>query len=375
MFEKPFHPLAGLLVTTLIGSVFAERSPQFQIMQVDAMGRSGTASISGPSSMYLNPAGLAGLKGYGVQASVDAGGNSALLDYSNWANDNSSHFNSPDSLVKYLAPISNKFPSFSSTYFIQGNYQDFAFSVVRDVRYDMAIKTVVLLPMLSVGMLSDLQFAVGRGFTPAPDWNVGFAVKYLYRQKFSNKWLGSDDNQYYVVKDQWQAPGSSLLDSYRKISVASDIADVEHAFGVNVGTSYSLPHGFSVGAALLDFPTFFNGGYFYPQANVGGAYAMDFSLPKMEAMRYRLLVNLDWQFPFQVDPWFKQWKTGLSLEGRVHNHEVGSLSAGLNDGYPTVGVRAGYIVYAYYLYTAEETGDYPGQFKQTFHKFGLDMNF
>jgi hypothetical protein len=48
---------------------------------------------------------------------------------------------------------------------------------------------------------------------------------------------------------------------------------------------------------------------------------------------------------------------------------------GLNDGYPTFGVRFGYIVYLSYVYISEELGTYPGQQQLAFHKLILQAEF
>ena len=346
-------------------------------METNATGRSGTASITGPSSMYLNPAGLAGLQGYGVEASGDVGINGLLLDYGDWARKNSSQFNNFDSLLAHMDPaLENKWAPYAESYMLQGHYKDYAVSVVRDSRYDLTLGEAVLTPVIGADIQSDLQVMVGRGFVASPNWNVGVAVKYLYRQYFPDVLLGPNDDEYYVLKSCWEGSSGTLMDKRDKVTCASKFAKDEYGFGVNLGTSYTLPVGFSVGASVLDLPTFFNGGFMYPQANVGGAYALN--IPGFEAfedLTYRLLVNIDYQLPFTLDPWFKQWKTGASFEGKLYNREVALLSAGLNDGYPVYGARVGYFLYAYYLYTAEETGNYPGQRKLYFHKFGVDLNF
>ena len=153
-----------------------------------------------------------------------------------------------------------------------------------------------------------------------------------------------------------------------------------------------------MGASVLDLPTFLDGEWVYPQLNVGGSYSNDFGALKEEegwkhpnVMRFNLVINLDWQIPltrFQAvnkdgelqfpvvssDQWFKQWKTGLALECWARRRQIGFVSAGLNDGYPVFGARIGYILHAYYLLTAEEMGEYPGQEKRSFQRFGIDVD-
>ena len=54
---------------------------------------------------------------------------------------------------------------------------------------------------------------------------------------------------------------------------------------------------------------------------------------------------------------------------------VSVVALGLNDGYPSFGLKLGYVLNLSYLYIAEETGTYPGQHKLSFHKIGLDLSF
>ena len=376
--------LAAVVVTVFFGAVHADRGPQYRGMQVDAMGRSGTASIRGPSALYLNPAGLAGQQGYGGEASAEMGFNGVLLDYANWANQNSAYLNNIDSIAAYMDPtLDRKWAPYSSNYLVQGYFQDYAFSVVRDAHYAITFGKAAITPsVLGASMLSDLQISAGRGFVLPDDWKVGIAYKFLYRQRADAVLYGLNDDNYYDIKQAWQKSSSSFTGGLDKITVASDFAAAQYGFGVNLGASRTLPYGFTVAASVLDLPTFFNGGFFEPQLNLGGSYARDFgTIPAargtdfVEDVSYNVLVNLDWQFPFPEDPWFKQWKGGVELGTRFHKHDLLSLSTGLNDGYPSFGVRAGYVLYAYYIYNAQETGDYPGQEKLNYHRFGLDLNF
>nr|MDQ3000323.1 hypothetical protein [Fibrobacterota bacterium] len=90
----------------------------------------------------------------------------------------------------------------------------------------------------------------------------------------------------------------------------------------------------------------------------------------------KVLVNLDWQrFLIPGTPWFKQLKAGVALEGWMKKRPISYIGMGLNDGYPTFGVRVGYIVYLSYVYVAEEIGTYPGQEKLSFHKIVLQSEF
>ena len=201
-----------------------ERGPQYRGMQVDAMGRSGTASVRGVSALFLNPAGLAGLEGAGLETSGDVGINNELLDYANWVSKNASALNHFDSLLNSIAAIENKWASISNVYYAQGYYQGVAVSVVRDVRYDVSLGKAVILPKLGAGMLSDFQVAAGRGFDLSPGWSAGFTLKYIDRQYFEDRLLGENDDQYYTVKTRWQDSSNALLDRLNKIEVASELA-------------------------------------------------------------------------------------------------------------------------------------------------------
>jgi hypothetical protein len=296
-----------------------------------------------------------------------------LLDYAKWAADNYEYINSIDSLLLKIEPIQNKWAPFSNSFVVQGNYQDFALAFVTDVRYDLSLSKAVITPVPGVGMLSDLQFVAGRGFMPQPEWKLGFAMKYLYRLRFRNRLVGTTDEEFYTVKGVLQRPANSLGEQIDKIGVAQEVAEAGQGFGINLGATRQLDKGFSAGVSLLDFPTFYDGGFIYPQLNLGGGYAKDFNV--LEGLNHRVIVNLDWQVPFSWEPWFKQWKMGTALEGRMGKRVVSVTSLGFNDGYPAFGLKVGYLLYFSYLYFAEETGSYPGQRKLSFHKLGLDFGF
>ena len=365
--------LASILAAVLATAATAELGPQFRGFRMDGQGRTGTASIDGVDALFLNPAGLAGLRGNGFQVSGNMGLNAVLLDYAKWAADNYSYLNTIDSLLLKIEPIQNKWAPFSNSFLAQGHYQDFAISMVQDIRYDLSLSKAVITPVPGVGMLSDFQLAAGRGFSPRPEWKVGFAMKYLYRLRFRNRLVGTTDEEFYKVKAVLQRPANSLGEQIDKIGVAQEVAEAGQGFGINMGAMRMFDKGFSAGFSLLDFPTFYNGGFLFPQMNLGGGYAKDFEM--LEGLNHRVVVNLDWQVPFSWEPWFKQWKMGTALEGRMGNRVVSVTSLGFNDGYPAFGLRVGYLLYFSYLYIAEETGSYPGQRKLSFHKIGLDFGF
>ncbi len=363
--------LAALLLAASAG--LCELGPQYRGFEVDGMGRSGTASIYGVQSLFLNPAGLADLQDEEFEASADLGLNSILLDYAKWAADNYQYINSIDSLLQHMQPIQNKWAPFSNSLFMQGHYQDFAVSMVEDVRYDLSLSKAVITPVPGVGMQSDLQIVAGRGFRVRPDWTVGFTVKYLDRLQYSDRLVGTTDEDFYTVKNILQQPGGTISDNLSKIGAASQVAQSGQGFGLNLGAQHQLPYGFTVGASLLDFPTFFDGGFLDPQLNLGGSYVRDFEI--LTGLHHRVILNCDWQMPFAGTPWFKQWKLGAGIEGRLGDRLVSLITIGLNDGYPAFGLKVGYIVNFYYLFTAEETGTYPGQRELSFNKLGLDFDF
>ena len=371
-----YAALFSIMAAAMAANAADMTGPQYRSFDVQAMGGSGTASIGGPSSMYLNPAGLGGLQGFGVEASTDAGYNPQLLQYKDWADANSKYFSNVDSLLAHMDPAIEfpKWASVTNSIVLQGHYDGLAVSVVRDVRYDVTFDNVPLTPALGAGMQSDLQLLVGQGFALGPDWNLGIAVKAIYRQSVEDTLYGIISPEYTVIQNTWQRSSSSIWNSLDKITVASQLNPKnQFGAGLNLGVKHSMGAGFSVGASFLDFPTYFDGKLLAPQFNSGLSYAAD--VGDSVAFDCRLLMNLDWQYPFIAQPWYTEWKTGASLEGRFGGRRIALASIGLNDGYPTYGAEIGYILYAYYLYTAEEAGTYPGQSRQTFQKFGIDLNF
>jgi uncharacterized protein (DUF488 family) len=97
-------------------------------------------------------------------------------------------------------------------------------------------------------------------------------------------------------------------------------------------------------------------------------------LDLVEDLENKLTVNLDFQrFLLPGTPWFKQIKTGVAIEGYMHKRPVSYVAMGFNDGYPTFGLKFGYILYFSYVYVAQEVGTYPGQEKLSFHKLALQL--
>ncbi len=365
--------IALISLSVFSSALWAEKGPAYRGALVDGQGRTGTASVMGTDAMFLNPAGQTGLTGNGFQVFGNMGVNGVLLDYAKWAGTNAKYINSIDSMLLKMEPVQNKWAPFSNAFGIQGHYQDFSIAVIEDVRYDLSLSKAVITPVPGVGVLSDFQVVAGRGFQLQPEWKVGFAVKYLYRLRYEDRLVGTTDDDFYTVKRVLQKPAKSFYDKLAKIKVAGDVADPGQGFGINLGAIRQLDKGFSVGASVLDFPTFYSGGFIYPQLNLGGAFAKDLDL--LEGLKHRVVVNLDWQIPGDWEPMYKQWKFGTSLEGRLGDRVVSVVSLGINEGYPSFGLRAGYVLYLSYVYLAEETGSFPGQRKLAFHKLSLDFGF
>jgi hypothetical protein len=347
--------------------------PRFREFRAEAMGRSGVASITGSGSMGFNPAGLAGGEGGGLDLSANLGLNAVLFDYAKWASDNYEYLNTIDTLLQKIEPIDGKWAPFANTFLLSGYYGEYGVAVVDDVRTELTLSKAVITPVLGIGVHSDLQFLVGRGFEPLPLWRTGFAFKYLYRIRYDRRLVGATDEDLYTAKETLEAPSSGFFGDLKKISVANEVAETGSGVGVNVGAQRQLHPYWFAGVSVLDFPTFFEGRFLAPSTNLGGSFVREFEV--LDGLQHVVTANLDWQMPWRSTPWYEQWKMGVGVEGRLGKRSVSYLGLGINDGYPTVGVRFGYILYLSYLYTAEETGTYPGQRKLSFHKISVDLGF
>lgn len=381
---KLFHPSTrtvlslstGLVYTVILSLpsfVVAESGPQFRDLQSQSMGRTGVASSNGASSLFLNPAALAGNEKSGGGIVTDLGLNSILLDYASWASKNYKYLNSTDSLLKRIGEVDNKWAPFSQTNMIYGNFQGTAFAALIDTRYDLTIGKAVVTPVPGVGALSDLVLTAGRGFETSDGYHFGFALKYFYRLNLPDRLVGTTDEAFYKVKQTWEKPDNGWTDKFKKIGVAGEIASTKQAVGLNLGAEKKVGENWNAGISLLDFPTVMDQKFVRPDINLGLSYHRNLDL--VEDLDNRLLVNLDFQrFLIPGTPWFRQIKTGLALEGYMKKRQVSYIALGLNDGYPTFGVRVGYIVYLSYVYVAEEIGTYPGQEKLSFHKIALQLD-
>ncbi len=349
---------------------FAEAGPQFRDTKSQSLGRTGVASSQGAPSLLLNPAAMAKETGGNVGLSVDVGVNSVLLDYVSWAADNHQYLNKPDTLLTKIGPVDNKWAPFSQTLLLYGNWQGIGFDVVSDTRYDLTLAKAVVTPVIGVGALSDLLLTAGKGFKADDGYRFGFALKYLYRLRYDDRLVGTTDDDFYKAKATLQKPDKTLSQKLAKLGVASDIAKTSQGVGLNLGAEKDIDANWTAGLSTLDFPTLLDQHLLRPEINLGLAFHRDVDL--VPDLDNRVLVNLDWQrFLIPGTPWFKQLKMGAALEGFMNKREVAYIGLGLNDGYPTFGVRFGYLVYLSYVYVAEETGTYPGQEKLSFHKLAL----
>jgi hypothetical protein len=363
--------LAGTLLIT-VSLAQAESGPQFRDLQSQAMGRSGVASSKGATALFLNPAGLANNNNFGGGITTDIGLNSILLDYAAWAAKNYKYLNTTDSLLTKIEEVDNKWAPFSQTNLIYGNVQGTAVAVLMDTRYDLTIGKAVVTAVPGVGALSDLVVSVGRGLEAPEGYHFGFALKYYYRLNLPDRLVGTTDEAFYKVKKAWEKPDHGWSDKLKKIGVAGDIAEVKQAFGANLGIEKVVDENWNAGISLLDFPTIMDARFVRPDINLGLSYHKDLDL--VVDLENKLLVNLDYQrFLIPGTPWFKQLKAGIAMEGYMKKRPVSYVALGFNDGYPTFGVRFGYILYLSYVYVAEEIGTYPGQEKLSFHKIALQL--
>jgi len=365
---------SAAFLSLMAAGASAESGPTFRDTKSQSLGRTGVASSKGATALFLNPAALGREDGGGMGLSLDLGLNSVLLDYASWAADNYKYLNHTDTLLTKMGPVDNKWAPFSQSLMLYGNWEGVGFSVLSDTRYDLTLAKAVVTPVLGVGALSDLVLTAGKGFQVEDGYRFGFALKYLYRLRFTDRLIGTTNNEFFIVKHAWEKPDHGWSDKLAKLGVAGDIAQTSQGVGLNLGAEKDIDKDWTAGLSLLDFPTVIDQSFVKPDINLGLAYHKPVDwVPDLDN---KVLVNLDWQhFLIPGTPWFKQLKAGVALEGYMNKRPVSYIAVGLNDGYPTFGIRLGYIVYLSYVYVAEETGTYPGQEKLSFHKLVLQAEF
>lgn len=352
----------------------AEGGPQFRDNESQALGHTGVASSRGATSLFLNPAALARAQGFGAGLSADMGLNGVLMGYASWAKDNYRYLNDLDTLIRRIGPVDNKWAPFSNAMMLYGNWGGTGVAALLDTRYELTMAKAVVTPVLGVGAHSDLVLTAGRGFSLPEGYRLGFALKYLYRVEYDDRLLGTTDEDFYQAKQTLDRKSSGMWGDLAKLKVAGKLADTRQGFGLNLGAEKDLGKEFTVGASLLDFPTLLDQRFTRADLDLGVTWHPSYAL--LPDLDDRLLVNFDWQrFLLPGTPWFRQLKFGAAWEGRMRGRTVSYVALGLNDGYPTFGVRVGYLVYLSYVYTAEETGTYPGQRKLSFHKIVLQAEY
>ncbi|MBW8888084.1 MAG: hypothetical protein JF616_10050 [Fibrobacteres bacterium] len=360
--------------TLLPHPVMAESGPQFRDLESQAMGRSGVASSHGASALFLNPAALGRATGGDFGVSADMGVNGVLLDYAQWAKDNSQNLNNFDSLLAHIGPIDDKWAPFSNSMIVYGNWQGVGMAALLDTRYDLTVAKAVVTPVLGIGALSDVVLTAGRGFAVDDGYRFGVALKYMYRLRYDDRLVGPGDEDFYTAKHRLERKTSGIFGEIAKIQVAGDIAQTEQGAGLNLGAEKDIDKAWTAGLSLLDFPTVLDQSFVRPDVDLGLSWHPGVNW--VPDLGNHLVVNLDWQhFLIPGTPWFKQLKLGAAYEGWMNGRQVAYIGMGLNDGYPTFGVRVGYIVYLSYVYTAEEIGTYPGQDKLSFHKLVLQAEY
>ncbi len=374
-FSRP--GAAAALSFALLGALpalSAESGPTYRGLRSEAQGLSGTASPRGAHSLFTNPAGLVGGPPLSLETSGYLGVNGVLVDYGRWAADNYQYLDNMDSLLARIGPIDYKWATFSNAFALGTHFEDYALSAVVDIRSSVTVGKAVITPVPGVGVLSDFILSFGRGFTdPMYGLNWGLAVKYIYRVRFDQRLVGTTDEEFYHVMEEWRKPGNGFWDHLQKLRAASEVAETSQGVGLNAGVTRYLGRDFTAGAAFLDFPTVMSGEWVMPDLNIGVSYHPTFEFAEW---RHRINVSADVHHLLHPDmPWFKQLKFGTAWETFAGNRSLASVGLGLNDGYPTFGVRMGYIFYLSYNYFVEEVGGSPGQSPLSFHKFNVELGF
>jgi hypothetical protein len=370
----------GILASTTLA--LAERGPSWRSWESQAMGNTGVASGDGAQALALNPALLQGQEGLCIDLYTDLGLNGVLLDYADWASDNYQNLNSIDSLLNHIEPVDNKWAPFRQAFVVGGCYNQYALALVGDLRYELTLSKAVLTPVPGAGAEADIFFGAGRGFELPQDYRLGITVRYLYRSQLERQLIGITDPRWIQLYNTLKAKNDGLSTALEKIRVASELAETEQGMGLVLGVARDFDENWTFGASLQDLPAILGGSFLRPQLNLGVNYHRDFGF--LEGLVTRLTSNFDWQdFLIPGSPWFKQFKFGVGAKGFIAKEmasgkaepgtEVFFIGLGQNDGYPTFGVRVGYWLYFSYLYTAEETGTYPGQRPLSFHKLSVDF--
>lgn len=374
--------LAAVALVSSAMPTLAESGPRWRSWDDQAMGHTGVTTSQGTGALFINPALLEGHEGGGFQLYGDLGLNSVLLDYAEWAAENYSKFSSIDSLLAHIQPVSNKWAPFAQSFVLAGSYNNYSGAIVDDIRYDLTLTKAVLTPVIGAGVVNDFVVSVGRGFTLPEDYRAGITVRYLHRSIFKRQLIGISDDRFADVYNTMKEKNEGLSSAQRKIAIASSLAESKQGAGLNLGVVKDIDEHWTVGASVLDAPAVLGGEPLKPQPNVGVSYGLDSYY--LDGLVTHFTGNFDWDhFLIPGTPWFKQFKFGAGARGSLARktgtgevepgREVFFLGLGINDGYPSFGIRCGYFFYVSYLYTVEETGTYPGQRPLSFHKLSIDI--
>ena len=354
----------------IFSSVLVTASPinQYRGEYSQAMGQSGVASQPGINAMHINPALLANYETWEVTTKfLSLGLNHSLVDYAEWAIDNSDNFDEMEKLVEAMDPIDNKWAPFLTHAGLGFRLKQLAFDFSWNTYTELAVTKAPLTPILGVGANSNFQLAIGYGHDFKNDYQVGMTIHTRYDIKYKTRYIGTLSEDFYTVKEAIEEETSSTWDDVRKIRVAEEIADVSLKAGASIGAAKKLNDQFTVGGSFLSIPND------EMSVNIGGSW--QYALGDKKGIHTMLTLNADWQNMFRSDhDYFQQFNFGASSQLQNGARRIGYLATGVHDGYPTFGLQVGYFVYLSYTYYVEEIGTYPGQNPLSFHKVSLDMN-
>jgi len=111
--------------------------------------------------------------------------------------------------------------------------------------------------VLGVGALSRPGPHRGKGFNAPDGYRFGFALKYVYRLRFDDRWSAPPTTFFYKVKQAWEKPGQRLeRQAWRKIKVRGRTSPRPRRRGPEPGRGKDIDEKLENGGlSLLDFPT------------------------------------------------------------------------------------------------------------------------
>ncbi len=367
--------LALVFALAIVSLSFGENGPTYRGDYSESMGNTGVASTEGYSSLFINPARLAGDQPkFKFDLSANLGLNSVLLDYATWAADNAKFISQIDSLIAHLDhTVDNKWAPFQQAFVLSGQVQNYSFAIVEDLHYELTIGKAVVTAVPGVGVRFDRIVTVGKGLDGPNGYNFGLALKYVYRRDYPRRLLGTTDEDFYKIKTTLEKPNKTFSDLLDKVQVADKVSHIEQGVGANLGVTKKINEQWNAGVSFIDFPTIMDSELMKPSIDIGFTYQNYFDL--LPGLKQKGLVNIDYDhFLIPGIPWFKHLKLGGAVESYIGKRAIANFSLGLNDGYPTCGVRFGYFAYISYTYTAEEMGSQPGEDIRSFHKIKIEMD-